>query len=97
MNPSCLSEPALLQLVVASVKPPRGNLDFTPVTLREGGGVFLQDYDDIYPVLIVEKIPESVPITRGPRSAREGAGALCRAFWKSDVVYLGGGGGVPFD
>ena len=86
---SRLSEPALLQIVVEIVKPPRGNLDSAAVTLREGVRFILQDSDSITPVIAVEMIPEPVPSTGGPRAAREGAGALCCAFWETDVVYLG--------
>ena len=74
---------------MATVESPRGDLYFTMVTLRKGGRVILQDYNSISPMLPVEMIPEPVPSTGGPRAAREGAGALCCAFWETDVVYLG--------
>ena len=51
--------------------------------------MFLQDSDDISPVLLVEMIPETVPSSKGPRAAGEGAGALRHDFWEADVVHLG--------
>ena len=47
LDPSCLSEPVLLGLVVATVEPSQGGLDYTSVTLREGGRVTLQDSDAV--------------------------------------------------
>ena len=86
---SRLSKPEILLLVVASVKPPRGDLDSTEVTLRKGERVFLQDSGAIFPVLPIEMITETVPSPRGPQEAREGVVALRHDFWEADVVHLG--------
>ena len=74
---------------MVTVNPPRGELDSSSVTLREGGTVILQYSDAIYPVLTVKIIPEPAPSLRGTREARKGAGELCRYFWEADVIYLG--------
>ena len=84
-NLFCLSGTAFFQLVVAAVKTPRADLDFAAVTLREGGGMLLQDSDSISPVLLVEMISDPVPSPKGERTAREATGALRCDFWESDV------------
>ena len=73
LAPSHLSEPELLGLIVATVKPPWGDLDSSVVTLREGGRVLIQDSDAISPVLQVEMIPDLVTSSRGLWAAGKGA------------------------
>ena len=48
-----------------------------------------QDVDAISTVLLVEMIPDTIPIPRGPWAAGEGSGALCHAFWGYGDVHLG--------
>ena len=72
LDPSRLSDPALLLLVVAAVEPPRGGLASAAVTLRKGGMVILQDSDAISILLPVEMIPDPIPIPRGTRASWEG-------------------------
>ena len=61
MDLSRLYEPALLQLIVATVETPQGDLASIEVTLRKWGRVILHNYDDICPVLPVEMI--TYPVT----------------------------------
>ena len=89
LDPSSLSEPALIRIVAATVNTPWGDLASTAVTIREGIRVLLQDSDAISPVLLVKMIPETVPIPRVPRESGQGEGALRRDFWESDIIYLG--------
>ena len=84
-----ISKTELIQLVVAAVKPPRRNLASAVVTIREGGGLFLQNYDDISPVIFVEMILEPVPSLRGPQTSGKRAGAMCCDFCEAGVVHLG--------
>ena len=88
-NPYCHSETAPIRLVVVPVEPLWGELGSSAVTLREGVRVILHDFDDIFPVLLVEMIMEPVKSPRGPRADREGTGSLCCAFWEAGVIYLG--------
>ena len=56
-DPSRLSDLVLLRLVVATVKPPRGDLASAAVTIRAGRRVILQYYNTISPVLSVKIVP----------------------------------------
>ena len=84
-----LFEPELLRLVVATVKPPPGDLASATFTLREGIRVMLQDYDATSPVMPVKMILDPVTSKIGPRAAGKGSGELCCEFWESEVIYLG--------
>ena len=64
-----------------------GDLDSLAVTIREGGRVFFRDSGAISTVIPVKMILKPVPSPRGTQAAREGA--LCRSFWKYDVIHLG--------
>ena len=81
LDPSCLSDPALLLLVVVTVNPPQGGVASAAVTLREEARVILQYYCAISSLLTVKMIPAPIPNTRGPQAYRKGSWALCHAFW----------------
>ena len=55
-----------------TVKPPRGDVASTEVTLRELVRVLLQYSDDISLVLLFKMIMDPVPILKGPQLARKG-------------------------
>ena len=85
-DPTCLK--TVLQFL-PTVKPPRWDLHYASVTLREGGRVLLQYYDDVFPLFPVKMIPYTIQSQRGPRAAGKGEGLLRHALWESDIIYQG--------
>ena len=58
---------------MAGVSSPRWDLAPTALALREGDGMFFQDYDPIPTVLAVKVQSQAIPRTGGHLAAGEGA------------------------
>ena len=70
------------------LKAPWWNLTPIPLVFGERGGVFLQDPEDVPPLLAVEVVPQEVPGPWGPCAVGKGWWSMRRAHKKTDVKDL---------
>ena len=87
-SPLLLTNLALVWLIVPNNEVPWWDLAPTPLKFGEKGGVFLQDPNDIPPVLSVEIINKAVLGKRWSWALREGAGSMRCALWETDADDL---------
>ena len=51
--------------------------------------VFLQDPEDVSPIMAVRVFPQALPGLQGPWESGKGAWSLIHALWKTDIKDLG--------